>query len=1102
MKLVIFSPLITSYMMMTNFFQVPTLLLHLRLFRFNVMATIILVVVVLVVIVVSVVGVSVVVDGAPPFAVKYATTRAILPLLAIADTMMVQPLLNRVYFLSLLISPSHKDFNISPPWVMLISLIPRMIWLMLLSLNTGFQTQEHLIMPLQTSTHFRNLRSTMVLTLFVLGMVQDLSTKTILLKGVSRDGLYQFSVPSPVAYLSARASPEIWHHRLGHPHVQVLRRALNHCPVSGSFDILNKHLCSACQLGKSSRFSLPRLSESSQHVLDLVYSDIWGPSPYLSNEGYRYFVIFVDDFSRYIWFYPMKQKSDLHVIFPQFHALVERLFSCKMKSFQSDLGGEYRKLRKTLLTLGINHRQSCAHTHAQNGRVERRHRHVVETGLTLLAHASVHPRFWSYAFETATYLINRMPTSTLHNDSPYSLLFQKQPNYSFLRSFGCLCFPYLRPYNQHKVNFRSSRCVFLGYPSSFSGYRCLDLNTGKIFIARIVRFDENCFPLSQASQLQATPPSTQTSSPWCICTLPGCSRVHQSSQPESSSPGPQHLLAPTAATRPPSSSNRHPPASRPHRTHHMVLRHMTRSIAPTANLTTTPTSEPTCFTQAVKSAVWRQAMDTEFNALLANQTWELIPPTPSMNIIGCKWVFRIKHKADGTIDRYKARLVAKGFNQIEGEDYSETFSPVVKPTTVRLILALAVTKGWNISQLDVHNAFLNGHLMETVYMRQPPGYVLSTAPNHVCRLRRSLYGLKQAPRAWYQRLLDYLLSIGFRASKTDVSLFIYTHDHDMVFLLVYVDDILVTGNNASLIATIIGKLSRTFKIRDLGRLSFFLGIEAISQDGGILLSQRKYLEDIIHRAGLDNCKPVATPFSVTDKLTAASGTPLPDARQYRMLAGALQYATITRPDLSFAVNKICQYMHAPTDVHWKTLKRILRYVKSTSHFGLRFTPSPSFDIHAFSDSDWAGCLDDRKSTSGYAVFVGSNLISWVSRKQKTVARSSTEAEYKAIADVTAEVIWVVSLLRELGLSLPHSPRLWCDNLGATYMCVNPIFHARTKHVEIDYHFVRDLVAKGAIHVRFLSTKDQLADVFTKPLSASRFAFLRDKLQVVPRELSA
>ncbi|XP_019190817.1 PREDICTED: uncharacterized protein LOC109185294 [Ipomoea nil] len=424
-------------------------------------------------------------------------------------------------------------------------------------------------------------------------------------------------------------------------------------------------------------------------------------------------------------------------------------------------------------------------------------------------------------------------------------------------------------------------------------------------------------------------------------------------------------------------------------------------------------------------------MDEEFNALLHNHTWRLVSASSDMNIVGCKWVYQTKRKADGSVERYKARLVAKGCNQVAGEDFFETFSPVVKPTT-----------------LDVHNAFLNGRLAESVLMKHPLGYVDPTFPDHVYHLQRSLYGLKQAPRAWFRRLHDYLLSVEFKSSKTDVSLFYYTLAGAHVFLLVYDDDILLIGSDPALVDSLLRQLATAFKIRDLGSLSFLFGIQLVPIDDGFVLSQRRYMSDILTRAGMVDCKPLATPLSVA-RSSELSTEPFANPTQYRSLAGALQYLTVTRSNLSYAVNQLCQHMQSPMVYDWVVLKRVLRYVKGTLDFGLRLRPSPHSTLHAYSDSDWAGDPADRKSTSGFAVYLGCNLVSWVCRKQRMVARSSTEAEYKGLVDVAAEVTWIVSLLAEIGLPVSSPPTLWCDNLRATYMCANPVFHARTKHVEVD-----------------------------------------------------
>jgi histone deacetylase 1/2 len=378
-----------------------------------------------------------------------------------------------------------------------------------------------------------------------------------------------------------------------------------------------------------------------------------------------------------------------------------------------------------------------------------------------------------------------------------------------------------------------------------------------------------------------------------------------------------------------------------------------------------------------------------------------------------------------------------------------------------LVFSISVSRNWKICQLDIHNAFLNGVLTEEVYMKQPPGFVNSSLPSQVCKLHKSLYGLKQAPRAWYTRLSDFLLSIGFRASKVDTSLFILSDGTNIFYLLVYVDDILLTGSNSAMLHHLIQLLNSEFKLRDLGVVHYFLGIEVQSTGMGLMLRQHKYILDILTRAGMTSYKPVDTLVSPS-KIILLPDHSFSDPTQFRQIVSALQYLTFTRPDICFAVNRVCQFMHAPTDSHWAVVKRILRYLKGTTSYGFHITRGSSFALHGFTDADWAGSIDDRKSTGGYLVFFGQTLISWKSGKQRTVARSSTEAEYKALADGTAEVIWLQYLLTNLQVPSVSTPTIWCDNLGATYLSANPIFHARTKHVEVDYHFVRDRVAKKEI----------------------------------------
>lgn len=557
-----------------------------------------------------------------------------------------------------------------------------------------------------------------------------------------------------------------------------------------------------------------------------------------------------------------------------------------------------------------------------------------------------------------------------------------------------------------------------------------------------------------------------------------------------------------------------PPEPQPQPTHHMTTRAKNNIHKPITKLnlhtqlTTSDDQEPTTLTQALKNQKWRLAMSEEYDALVKNGTWALVPPDRRQNLVGCKWVFRTKRKSDGSIDRYKARLVAKGFHQRPGIDYQDTFSPVVKPTTVRIVLSIAVSRGWSLRQLDVNNAFLQGHLSENVYMSQPPGFVDKDNPSYVCKLTKAIYGLKQAPRAWYNELRTFLLQFGFQNSYADTSLFVFHAEGYTMYLLVYVDDLILTGDNATKVNHFINTLAQRFSIKDLGFLTYFLGVEVVPNKQGLLLSQRRYIMDLLTQTKMKDAKTVLTPIPTSPPLMLNSGSSLSDPTEYRHVVGSLQYLLITRPDIAFAVNKLSQYMHSPTTEHWSFVKRLLRYLVGTIDDGLQLYQDSNLSLHAFSDStlslqafsdaDWAGDKDTFCSTSAYVVYLGKNPISWSSKKQRTVARSSTEAEYRSVANTAAELNFICYLLTDLGISLPYCPVIYCDNIGATQLCSNPIFHSRMKHVAIDFHFIRDQVQNGALRVAHVSSEDQLADALTKPLPRQRFLQLKHKIGLLSR----
>lgn len=504
------------------------------------------------------------------------------------------------------------------------------------------------------------------------------------------------------------------------------------------------------------------------------------------------------------------------------------------------------------------------------------------------------------------------------------------------------------------------------------------------------------------------------------------------------------------------------------------------------------TNEPQSFTEAAADPNWVKAMNDEMEALYRNNTWEITNLPANRKPIGCRWVYKIKYKSNGEVERYKARLVAKGYSQKEGIDYEETFAPVAKMVTIRIVIDLAVNKNWTLFQLDINNAFLYGNLDEDVYMTLPQGYFTKN-DTRVCKLLKSLYGLKQAPRKWNERLCSSLFDFGFQQSVNDYSLFVKSKTDSIVVLLVYVDDIILTGNSIEEINKVKEFLKCQFLIKDLGKLKFFLGVEVIDIEHGVCLSQRKYCLELLHEFGMLACKPVRTPLD-TNAVIKKDGVNdsdnlLTNITEFQKLIGKLIYLTITRPDISYAVQTLSQFMHSPRKSHLDVAFRVLRFLKQNPGKGVKIVKSDVFGLKGYVDADWAKCVETRRSVTGYCVYLGDSLISWRSKKQDTVSRSSTESEYRALGSVVCELTWILKVLYDLKIEKLLPVLVFCDNESAIKLALNPVFHEKTKHFEVDVHFVREKVAKGVIKIKKIESENQHADILTKSLSFPQHDFL-------------
>ncbi|KAE8676544.1 hypothetical protein F3Y22_tig00111584pilonHSYRG00119 [Hibiscus syriacus] len=673
-------------------------------------------------------------------------------------------------------------------------------------------------------------------------------------------------------------------------------------------------------------------------------------------------------------------------------------------------------------------------------------------------------------------VINRLPQPRLGFVSPFEKLWNIKPTVSYFRVFGCVCYVFVPDHLRSKFDKKAVRCIFVGYDSQRKGWKCCDPISGRCYTSRNVVFDEASSWWS--SEKEVLPDSREFGDK--LQQKMGEHDVQlQTSSDESEDPNGDDVEQ--RVTQNPWQTGVYQQPNKeggPSETEESIpqsqLRRSTRIRRPNPKYTNAAiieeATEPETFEEASKSSEWMTTMKEEIDALQQNQTWDIVPKIKDVKPISCKWVYKIKRRPDGSIERYKARLVAHGFSQQYGLDYDETFSPMAKLTTVRVLLALAANKDWNLWQMDVKNAFLHGELDREIYMTQPMGFQSQDHPEYV----------------------------GYSVTPADSSLFVKANEGKLAIVLVYVDDLIITVDDEAEILQTKENLSVRFQMKELGQLKHFLGLEVDRTHEGIFLCQQKYAKDLLKRFGMLECKSTSTPMEPNIKMCAHEGKDLEDATMYRQLVGSLIYLTLTRPDISYAVGVMSRYMKNPKKPHLEAVRRILRYVKNTIDYGLLYKKGEDCKLVGYCDADYAGDHDTRRSTTGYVFKLGSGTISWCSKRQPTVSLSTTEAEYRAASMVAQESTWLIHLMNNLHQPVDYAILLYCDNQSAIRLAENPVFHARTKHVEVHYHFVREKVLQEEIEMKQIKTDEQIADLFTKNLSVGKFEHFRRQHGVIQR----
>lgn len=878
-------------------------------------------------------------------------------------------------------------------------------------------------------------------------------------------------------------SQELWHRRLGHLNRRSMK-LLKQGIASGIDYTDSKYTpCVACIKGKQSRLPFPKQSYNrATEKLGLIHSDLCGPMSVSSFSGARYLLTFIDDFTRMTFGYYIKSKDEVLSVFKMFKSLVEKQTDLKIKGLRTDNGREYinKQFQAFLKEHGIEHQTTVPYSPQQNGVAERANRTIMEAGRCMLEDAGMDRRFWAEAVNTAIFIKNKSPSKAVRGTTPEEKWTGKKVNLSNLKVFGCIAYAMIPNEKRKKLDAKSKIHIFVGYCSESKGYRLIDPeNPSKCIKSRDVQFlEERMFKDLKINQKNC---STDF---WVELTRNG---VNDANTVENSDVDPLRVIEVSNSD---DSSFEHDPRDETWTpdmaSDHSSCEYEEACTSIFAMTATSHTDEPQTIQEALsgpEKEYWKKAIADEYESFEKNKTWTLTLLPAGKKAVKCKWVFKRKPGLEGQSFHYKARLVAKGFTQEYGIDYKETYSPVVRYSTIRTLLALAVNLDMHVDHMDVKTAFLNGELNETVYMEQPDGYKVNGKEDHVYKLNKAVYGLKQASKTWYDKIDNALMSLQFKKSLCEPCVYIKSDDTgNLLILALYVDDILIFSKETPLKKRLKEDLMRMFEMKDLGRATYILGMRLNQEQNKITLDQKGYIKKVLEQFNMAECKPVYTPLENGMKFEKGEQSDLES--KYRSLIGCIMYiAVCTRPDIAYAASLLSQFNNCHSETHWKAAKRVLRYLKGTIDYCIVYEKMV-LSVTGYVDADWASNQIDRRSYTGYVFKIGNSAISWESRKQRTVALSSTEAEYMALCEGAKEAKFIRTFLSEC-LGRLFDVTLYNDSQSAQKLCNSQINHCRSKHIDIRHHFVRQIVKDNIVNLKYLSTEHMPADVLTKSLTKDK-----------------
>ena len=845
------------------------------------------------------------------------------------------------------------------------------------------------------------------------------------------DGLYKLKIEQFFTSSERIDDLNLWHRRFGHANKKLIKfmhskKMVDGLEISNGYD---HELCNPCIIGKMKREKFDIQNRRSVQNLDVIHSDICGPFP-ISLGGKSYYVALIDENSRFRWIYLMERRDELFTILKKFILMIKTQFHITIKILRSDNGGEYisYQLAELLSENGILHERTVPYSPQMNGIAERFNRTLLDSVRSMLDDSKLPKIFWGEAAATAVYVLNRSFTSILKDKTPYEALMGSKPIVSHLRVFGSKCWFKVVDQKRKKLDDKAEEGIFLGYISD-SIYRVYSIKTREVIRTREIVVEET----STVSLIEKNQDNDD-----------------------------EEVI--------------------------VVRKDDEDVVVHEERLFVAWDGSPQTYLEAREdenSRHWNKAMEDEYNSLIKNETWVLVPRPEGKNVVSGKWVYVTKRDEAGKIIRYKARWVARGFNQIKGVDYNEVFAPTARSTTIRILLSIIVGRNMFASQYDVETAYLNGIVKEEVYLEQPTGFEVG---DKVCKLKKAIYGLKQAGREWNSIISKFFEERNFRASESDPCLFVRWREKCLTIIVLYVDDLIIASDSKQEIAELELDLKREYKIKELGSLNFYLGIKIKRDDTNIVLSQEAYRHKVLTKFQQYRYGKGRAPISKILEKGQEEESSRSNDYPYQQILGSLMYmSTSTRPDITFAISFLSRRMKNPQKCDELMLSGVLKYLEETGDLQLNYTrkddlESGEVEILLYTDSDWGGDRDDCASTSGYLCFLNGNLISWRSKKQDRVAMSSTEAEYISLFHGIQEAIWVKQLLEELKLKIKDDHvKVYADNKGAINLAENAVYSPRTKHIDLKYHFSRQAVARGDIKITYINTDDMKADGLTKPI---------------------